>query len=128
MKLSGLILRMILKGSLNNIKSAVHLLAACCFFLFSDQLAAQNSTSSPYSRFGIGDLNSITYARNLSMGGTELALDQPGFVNFGNPASYSNLWFTTYEAAGDYKQYQLKDDSVSHYTHTASFSYFLLRS
>jgi hypothetical protein len=85
---------------------------------------AQNSSSSPYSRFGIGDLSSITFARNLGLGGTEIGLNQPGFINYGNPAAYSNLWFTTYEAGADFKQYELQTSNSLHRTHTASVSYF----
>ncbi len=87
-------------------------------------LLAQNATSSPYSRFGIGDLNTGGFARNLSLGGTEIGLNQPGFINYGNPASYSSLWFTTYEAGLDFKQYEFKSLSKEHRTHTSSFSYF----
>src|SRR4051812_39345257 len=73
---------------------------------------AQNSTSSPYSRFGIGDLNSTTFARNLSLGGTEIGLNQGGYINYGNPAAYSNLWYTTYEGAFNFRQYDFKTNQT----------------
>lgn len=85
---------------------------------------AQNATSSPYSRFGIGELSSITFARNLALGGSEIGLNQPGFINYGNPAAYSTLWYTTYEGGVDFKQSELKTSGALHKTHTASVAYF----
>ncbi len=85
---------------------------------------AQITISSPYSRFGIGDLSSGKFARNLAMGGTEIGMNQPGFINLGNPAAYSTLWYTTYEAGLDFRQYELETIAKKHRTHTSSFSYF----
>jgi hypothetical protein len=87
-------------------------------------LQAQNSTQSPYSRFGIGILNSTAFATNLAMGGTDIGLSQAGHINYGNPASYSSLWFTTYEGAMEFKQYEYKTDITTHHSNTASVSYF----
>ena len=89
-----------------------------------NNLQAQNATSSPYSRFGIGDLNSITFAHNLSLGGTEIGLSQPGHINYGNPAAYSALIYTTYEGGIDFKQNEFKTNTSRHRTNTASVSYF----
>ena len=97
-------------------------------FLFASLIQfhalAQNATSSPYSRFGVGDINTINFARNLALGGCEIGLNQPGFINYGNPAAYSTLVFTTYEAGADFRQAELKSSSSTHRTHNASFSYF----
>ena len=87
-------------------------------------LQAQNATSSPYSRFGIGDLNSITFAANLGIGGTEIGLYQPLQINYGNPAANSGLLFTTYDGGIDFKQYEFKTSKTQHRTNTASVSYF----
>ncbi len=113
--------------SFNNYIYYTRILLVFTFFLLIQGLLitkAQNSTNSPYSRFGIGDLNSITFARNLALGGTEIGLNQPLSINYGNPAAYSNLWFTTYEAGADFKQYEFKNSSAVHRSHTASLSYF----
>ena len=72
-------------------------------------------------------MNPITSPRSIAMGGTEIALDQPGYINPGNPASFSTLWYTTYEAAADFKQYQFKTTTTEHHTGNASvLSYFEL--
>lgn len=96
------------------------------FFLIAGVFtsSAQNITNSPYSRFGLGDFSSITFARNLALGGSEVGLNPPSFINYGNPAAYSSLWFTTYEAGADFKQYELKQNNSIHKTHTSSLSYF----
>ena len=95
------------------------------FLIFcNSNLQAQNSTSSPYSRFGVGDLNSISFATNLSLGGSEIGLSLPGHINYGNPASYSDLFYTTYEGGVDFKQYEFKTNETRHRENTASVSYF----
>lgn len=50
---------------------------------------AQSRISSPYSRFGIGELFSNTHVNNMAMGGISQAVYSPYFVNVANPASYS---------------------------------------
>lgn len=52
-------------------------------------LSAQVRVGSPYSRFGIGDLHRLSNARNLSMGGTSLAMRDKAGINYLNPASYT---------------------------------------
>jgi len=72
------------------------------FFCFSVQ--AQTSTSSPYSRFGVGSLEYNGFASNTAMGGCYTAYQNdtliPLFINQGNPASYSTNRLTTFEIGG----------------------------
>ena len=68
-------------------------------FLFSFSLRAQVSTSSPYSRYAVGDLQQGGFAKNLGMGGLRYGLMQPFNINFANPASYSTLLLTGGNAA-----------------------------
>ncbi|MFA5781649.1 MAG: hypothetical protein WC868_05195 [Bacteroidales bacterium] len=62
-------------------------------FIFAALLAesgyAQTRISSPYSRYGIGDLQNNKYLRNISMGGISYAFRSPYGVNYTNPASYT---------------------------------------
>jgi len=65
-----------------------------CFsilFLLSLNLSSysQIRLASPYSRFGIGDLNDNNNSWNLSMGGSSIAFRSPYHINYGNPASYT---------------------------------------
>lgn len=59
---------------------------------FSEELLAQNnSTISPYSRYGIGDLSSGTTGVARSMGGIGIGLQSPDMINPLNPASYASV-------------------------------------
>jgi hypothetical protein len=63
-------------------------------FLFLIQafiVSAQNSTSSPYSGFGIGELEFSSGGRNTGMGQTGIALRSNLFLNTSNPASLTAL-------------------------------------
>ena len=51
-------------------------------------LHAQNSTTSPYSGFGIGELEMSSGGRNAAMGQTGIALRSNLFLNTANPASF----------------------------------------
>lgn len=61
------------------------------FFLFSPGVGAQNSTSSPYSGFGIGQLEMSSGGRNSGMGYTGIALRSGLFLNTANPASLTTI-------------------------------------
>lgn len=50
---------------------------------------SQKGTQSPYSVFGIGELNLGQYAAFMSMGGTSIACTDSTIANFSNPASYA---------------------------------------
>lgn len=58
------------------------------FLLFAQ---FNNNTSSPYSRFGIGDLQPYSFGRVSAMGGATLASRYGQQINFANPASYTSI-------------------------------------
>lgn len=60
-------------------------IALMCF----NTVWAQDRISSPYSRFGIGELFSNTHVNNMAMGGITQGILNPYFVNAANPASYT---------------------------------------
>jgi hypothetical protein len=60
------------------------------FILFlSIPALTQIRVASPYSRFGIGDLNELNNAWNFSLGEISFGLRNPSHINYGNPASYT---------------------------------------
>lgn len=63
-------------------------LSALFLFLYYS-LSAQTIITSPYSRYGIGDLTANANAWNFSMGGTSIGMRSPYHINFINPASYT---------------------------------------
>lgn len=60
---------------------------------------AQQSTSSPYSYFGIGETKFRGTPEQKAMGGLGILPDST-HINLLNPASYSSLWLTTISLSG----------------------------
>lgn len=52
-------------------------------------MSGQDITSSPYSRFGYGQLNSSVPTALKSMGGTAIGVQRSDVINFVNPAAYA---------------------------------------
>ena len=61
------------------------LLTVCMCF----EVPAQNTLSSPYTKYGIGETDIFTNAVNASMGGVGYAMQRNNMVNYRNPASYT---------------------------------------
>ncbi len=76
----------------------------CCTALTS---YAQNSTISPYSFFGIGDLRSGATIENQQMGGIGMYTDSI-HISLQNPAAYGKLRLTTYTFGGSHREFRLK--------------------
>lgn len=91
-------------------------------FLNSFQSFSQTLTQSPYSRFGLGELQRDDFAQNSAMGGVSQTFQSNSLLNISNPASLGALKYTTFQAAvsGNFSQQStslLKQDSK-----TASFN------
>ena len=59
--------------------------------LLSVAAIGQNNTTSPYSVFGIGELSSIAYGRNLALGGSGFGIRSSKYLNLKNPASLTAI-------------------------------------
>jgi len=93
----------------------------------SFSVRAQVSTSSPYSRYAVGDLQLGGFSKNLGMGGLSLGLMQPFNLNHSNPASYSSLLLTTFEAGGSASMYEAYTSTSFHsYQYNADFAYLAM--
>lgn len=68
----------------------ISLLLIICSVLLANNSNAQ-ITSSPYSIFGMGNIEENSLGGNKGMGGTGIALMSGNSINFLNPASYSGL-------------------------------------
>lgn len=64
---------------------------ALVFSFFYSSSRAQNMTSSPYSMFGIGTLETGTYGLNASMGGVAYGMRAGNLLNNDNPAALTAL-------------------------------------
>ncbi|MBO5989954.1 MAG: hypothetical protein J6Q03_10885 [Paludibacteraceae bacterium] len=54
-------------------------------------LQAQNNTSSPYTRYGYGELVDLGFGQSRAMGGVSSALRSKKHINPANPASYTAI-------------------------------------
>jgi hypothetical protein len=90
-------------------------------------VVSQNLTFSPYSRYGIGEINSNGFGQIHALAGTGAAFKPdtvaPLFINIVNPASISNIRVTTLELGGigNFSDYSNGISKVR--TKTANFSY-----
>ncbi len=89
---------------------------------------AQILTSSPYSRYGLGELNLSTFAAPSAMGGSFIAyhLDStttPVFINQANPAGLSGLRFATLELGGQAQFTKISNAGTSLNKRNVNFSY-----
>lgn len=68
-----------------------YLLSFLFLLLLSTVTPAQNSTSSPYSYFSLGDLQNVAYGRNIAIGGTGFGVRESVYLNLKNPASLTAI-------------------------------------
>ena len=110
----------------NNCKSLI----VIGFLLFPFTILAQfnNNTSSPYSRYGLGELHSYSFGRSTAMGGASIASRYETQINLANPASYTaidSLGFM-FEFGIDGKASNFTNDVGSAYQSDVNFQYFAL--
>ena len=87
-----------------------------------------NNTTSPYSRYGLGDLNSYSFGRTTAMGGATLASRYALQINGANPASYSAIdslnFLFEFGLQGNFSKY--KSDISSATSNDINFNYFAM--
>jgi hypothetical protein len=94
--------------------------------LTSVTFLAQRTNSSPYSYFGIGQEFSGTTVEQGAMGGIGVAFNHYKYLNFTNPAAYSDLRYTTYSFGILNNDLTLKSASTEQNVNSTSLSYFAL--
>jgi hypothetical protein len=98
--------------------------------IFPALLFAQfnNNTTSPYSRFGLGDLQFNSFGRTVAMGGASLASRNSLQINTSNPASYTSVdslnFLFEFGVNGKFSNY--KNDIGSMNTTDVNFRYFAM--
>lgn len=108
-----------------SLKAFILLYAALCG---SHIASSQILTSSPYSRYGLGELNLPTFATSSAMGGSFIAYHQdttttPVFINIANPAGLSGLRFTTLELGGQSQFTRISNNTTTLNKKNLNFSY-----
>ena len=85
--------------SKNRLHICILVFAICNLFFMICH--SQSFTNSPYSRFGLGELQYGGFAHNISMGGINAALQNdstaPFQINTSNPASHASLKLTSFD-------------------------------
>lgn len=90
-------------------------------------VSAQILTSSPYSRYGIGEINTQSFSAINAMGGSVAAFQPdtaaPFFINIANPASLSGLRLSVFELGGQAQFSRISSASASANKRNINFSY-----
>lgn len=92
----------------------------------SSTILAQRTSSSPYSSFGIGDRKNNKTIEQTAMGGIGVAFSHYKYLNFTNPAAYSDLRFTTYSFGASSSNLQVETSSASQTVNTTTLDYLAL--
>ncbi len=87
--------------------------------------AQEGATTSPYSFFGVGLQQFKGTVESKAMGGIQLQRDSL-YLNLLNPASLSDLRFTTFTAGVNHQEITSKTESLSESTSKTTFDYFAL--
>ncbi len=99
-------------------------------FLFFNwgSVNAQNQTNSPYSRFGVGDLQSNILSEYAAMGGTSIGSYNPNIINPYNPSSYSAFKANSFifSTGGMHQTTKMQTTNLEQITNSSSFSHLLL--
>ncbi len=90
---------------------------------------AQNTTNSPYSQFGLGDIQSSLIPQFRGMGGVAMGVRQPGGylnINPANPASYSAISLTAFDIGGKVDFRTLSKSDLSQKAVNGTLSHLLM--
>lgn len=104
-----------------------HIFRILAFVLVGLSLSAQNESNSPYSRFGLGDLQSFSTATQSAMGGVGIASYDPISINVNNPASYSSVFAQrfTMQTGGIHTTKLLKTSTQNQVVNSTNFNYLM---
>ena len=92
---------------MNNIKK---LFFALILFAFAAEASAEGGSNSPYTRYGYGDINGVSYSASRAMGGIGVGYRNRRAINPVNPASYSAVDTMTFmfDAGGSFTRNAFK--------------------
>jgi len=109
---------------MNKLKS----LAAVLCIIFSTTASAQLGTSSPYSRFGLGDLQGNVFPAYNALGGGVTALSSSNSVNPSNPASYTSFKANSFlfSTGGLHKTTSIQNSTDKQVANNSAFSHLTI--
>jgi hypothetical protein len=97
-------------------------------FFITATLFGQKRTYSPFSRYGIGEINTTAFGQNAAMGNTGIGLRNNSHLNILNPASYSAIDTMSFffEAGITGLRQNLKSEGGTEQYNNINFSYFAI--
>jgi hypothetical protein len=100
-------------------------LAVVFCIIFSTTAFAQLGTSSPYSRFGLGDLQKNVFPAYSALGGGVTAISSENSVNPSNPATYTSFKSNSFlfSTGGLHKTTDLQNLTDNQIANNTSFSH-----
>lgn len=96
------------------------------FLFLAGNTLAQETNTSPYSRYGLGELSSDGFAQHFGMGGLSYPIASWNRLNISNPATYSVLNHTSFDFALHGRRLILDDGTNTQETNFANFRHFAL--
>jgi hypothetical protein len=96
-----------------------------CLTAITTYAQSGNGTVSPYSFYGIGDLEAQATIENQAMGYLSMYSDSI-HVNLRNPAGYGRLRLVTYTAGGAHTEIKLEDFTEKQSSSVTSIEYIVL--
>jgi hypothetical protein len=98
------------------------------FALLAAGVAGQKEISSPYARYGIGNLAPQGTFRTLAMGGISSGIRNSLTLNYLTPASYSSIDTASFifDFGLDYGLTHLKEGDLTYYSQDINFSHLML--
>ncbi|NEU10312.1 hypothetical protein GZH53_18455 [Flavihumibacter sp. R14] len=103
-------------------------IAFAAFLLSTVSATAQNTSSSPYSQFGLGELRSLLLPQNKATGLSN-GFRKPGpysNINLSNPASYSAIQLTTFDIGLTTDLRQLSKGDISENSFNATLNHLAI--
>ena len=106
---------------MNRLKS----LAVVFCIIFSTTAFAQLGTSSPYSGFGLGDLQGNVFPEYNALGGGVTAISSENSVNLSNPATYTSFKSNSFlfSTGGLHKTTNIQNSTDNQIANNSSFSH-----
>jgi hypothetical protein len=85
------------------------------------------NTSSPYSRFGVGELQYNSIPRFMGMGGVSTGVNDSTYINFENPASYNTIGrYTMFDAGARASFVRLNTTTKQADANSVNFSHLFI--
>ena len=115
------------KKKFNKIFPKAGLYLLFCIITVSS-VTAQDQTSSPYSRFGIGDMLNRSFGRGEAMGGLGISLSERNSLNLMNPAGIGRMDSVQFifEIGASNRSALFRTTDLSRTTNNTSFDYLAM--